>query len=70
MKLHDPVRTVASVPGCCQVCSTNRRVQIVAIAGWRVTAFMPCPHCSVADEDVVEIRHYPYRIDIPRGDVA
>lgn len=68
MRIADPVRTVASVPACCQVCETRRRVQIVAISGWRVTAFMPCPHCSIAD--VLEIRHYPYRTDHPRGDVA
>lgn len=66
--IREPVRTVASAPTSCQVCETSRRVQIVAISGWQVTAFMPCPHCSV--KDALEIRHYPIRIDIPRGGAA
>lgn len=66
--MNEPIRTVASAPSVCAVCETNRRIRIVAISGWRVTAFMPCPHCSI--RDAVEIRHYPTRTDKPRGLLA
>lgn len=61
---REPVRTVSSAPGSCQVCASRRRMQVVAITNWRVTAYMPCPHCSI--EEVLEIRHYPIRNDIPK----
>jgi len=65
---------LASVPDCCVVCDTLRRVRLVQIPGAHLLAadaVITCPHCSPEPGQCpLPIPLLAYRSDVPRQEAA
>lgn len=64
---------LASLPPCCTVCDSLRRVRLVALPGLPVRGggYATCPHCAPErGHSPLPIYSYVLREDQPRGDAA